>query len=113
MLDKIIGLIPEFYFDLIARISPGTLICIALAFPIIQLETFVLKIKEIPVPLIFLFFVASYITGFLLDAVTATIEELFDRICYNCSLKKIVKRLNIAPYMKILEELPNMQIQVL
>ena len=33
MLDKIIGLIPEFYFDLIARISPGTLICITLAFP--------------------------------------------------------------------------------
>lgn len=82
MLDKIIGLIPEFYFDLIARISPGTLICIALAFPIVQLETFVLKIKEIPAPLIFLFFVASYITGFLLDAVTAFVEECFDYIYY-------------------------------
>jgi hypothetical protein len=88
MLDKIIGLIPEFYFDLIARISPGTLICITLAFPIVQLETFVLKIKEIPVPLIFLFFVASYITGFLLDAVTATIEECFDHRYYDYSLKK-------------------------
>jgi hypothetical protein len=102
MLDKIIGLIPEFYFDLIARISPGTLICIALAFPIIQLETFVLKIKEIPVPLIFLFFVASYITGFLLDAVTATIEELFDRICYNCSLKKNSKT---SEYRTIYEDI--------
>lgn len=88
MLDKIIGLIPEFYFDLIARISPGTLICIALAFPIVQRENFVLKIKEIPVPLIFLFFVASYIIGFLLDAVTAFVEECFDYIYY--ALRKYI-----------------------
>jgi hypothetical protein len=81
MLDKIIDLIPEFYFDLIARISPGALICFSLAFPIVQIETLVLKIKEIPAPLIFLFFVASYITGFLLDAVTASFEEFFDDRC--------------------------------
>ncbi|MFM7573888.1 MAG: hypothetical protein ACKO4S_12255 [Snowella sp.] len=88
MLDKIIGLIPEFYFDLIARICPGSLICIALAFPIVQLEALVLKIKEIPVPLIFLFLVASYITGFLLDAVTAFVEEYFDSIYY--ALRKYI-----------------------
>ena len=41
MLDKIIGLIPEFYFDLIARISPGTLICIALAFLLDAVTDFV------------------------------------------------------------------------
>ena len=100
MLDKIIGLIPEFYFDLIARISPGTLICIALAFPIVQLETFVLKIKEIPVPLIFLFFIASYITGFLLDAVTAFVEECFDYIYY--ALRKNSK---MSQYRTIYEDI--------
>jgi hypothetical protein len=78
MLDKIIDLIPEFYFDLIARISPGALICIALAFPIDQIEALVLKIKEMPASLILLFLIASYITGFFLDAVTASFEEFFD-----------------------------------
>jgi hypothetical protein len=102
MLDKIIDIIPEFYFDLIARIFPGALICIALAFPIFQLETLVSKIKDIPAPLIFLFFVASYITGFLLDAVTALFEEFFD---YKYTLYTSIKSGKKSEYHTIYEDI--------
>jgi hypothetical protein len=67
-MDKFADLLPEFFYDLIARITPGAVLCAALAWnvrqrvPVTELD----PVIGFPVALM-----ASYLAGFLLDTVSA------------------------------------------
>src|SRR4029453_1207728 len=67
-MDKFSDLLPEFFYDLIARITPGAVLCAALAWnvrqrvPVTELD----PVIGFPVALM-----ASYLAGFLLDTVSA------------------------------------------
>jgi hypothetical protein len=69
-MDKFAELLPESCYDLIARIPPGAVLCAALAWhvrqrvPVTELD----PVYGFPVALM-----ASYLAGFLLDAVSAMI----------------------------------------
>src|SRR4030095_8317355 len=77
-MDKFSDLLPEFFYDLIARITPGAVLCAALAWnvrqrvPVTELD----PVIGFPVALM-----ASYLAGFLLDNVSAmTLGEFALRI---------------------------------
>ena len=67
-MDKLTDLIPEFYYDLIARVTPGALLCAALVWSVRQR----LAVAELdPVIGLPLGLLASYLAGFLLDTASA------------------------------------------
>lgn len=77
-MDKLLDLIPEFYYDLIARVVPG-IVLIAISTPIESWAN-VSKQKYLPIPLTFAFLVCGYIVGFLLDAFSTAIEDFIEEI---------------------------------
>lgn len=77
-MDKIIELIPEFYYDFIARIVPASvLILILIPFDVWK-DT--IENSDILISLSLPYLSAIYIVGFLLDAFSVAIEELLNRI---------------------------------
>lgn len=75
-MDKLLDLIPEFYYDLIARVIPG-IVLIAISTPFEAWED-VPKQKDLPVHFAFAFLVCGYIVGFLLDAFSTAIEGFIE-----------------------------------
>jgi hypothetical protein len=67
-MDKLSELIPEFYYDLIARVTPGAVLCATLAWSVHQRVPIDKLDPVIGLPLALL---VSYLAGFLLDSVSA------------------------------------------
>jgi hypothetical protein len=76
-MDKILALIPEVYYDIIARILPG-IIFVLVVIPSNLWE--VMSQKDILTnSALLLFLVSGYICGFVLDACSASVEAIWDK----------------------------------
>ena len=83
------ALIPEFYYDLIGRITPGAVLCLTVGW---DLRTKLPSIKELDAGiLILLAILLSYIAGFVLDVVSGItigrISRMVFWILYKCTNK--------------------------
>lgn len=76
-MDRLLELIPEFYYDLIARITPGAIL-IVVVIPFDNWKRFIEKDGS-PISVILLFLISSYIIGFLIDAFSVTVEGFIER----------------------------------
>jgi hypothetical protein len=85
-MDRLLELIPEFYYDLIARITPGAIL-IAVVIPFSSWQQFLEK-DSLPISVILLFLISSYIIGFLIDAFSVTIEGFIEH--YILSIKTTI-----------------------
>lgn len=88
-MDKLGELIPNLFYDLIARICPGILFS---AFISLDSRFQFLKLSQVqPTILVVLFFVGSYIIGFLIDIVAESAAYSVNlAICY--SIRHFIKK---------------------
>ncbi len=85
-MDKVGSLVPEFYYDLIARMAPGVVLCIALGWD--GREKLLPLMEASPAIVAALATVICYVIGFLLDVLAARTLGKVNRIVFGM-LKKL------------------------
>lgn len=90
-MDKLLELIPEFYYDLIARITPGTIL-IVVVIPFSSWQQFLEK-DSLPISVVLLFLISSYIIGFLVDAFSVTVEGLIEPLFWKTTIFEELDRI--------------------
>lgn len=87
-MDKLSGLVPEFYYDLIGRVTPGAVLCSALVWRVHQDVPLSKLDGAVALPLGLM---VSYLLGYLLDAISGmTVGRIADLV-----FKRLATRLPV------------------
>lgn len=113
MMDRLLELIPEFYYDLIARVIPG-MVLITISIPS-RYWKIILGQDDLPISKTFVLFIFSYVVGFLLDSFSTAIEgwigdhfrdktifSLLDKVDNHNRSKRFIKLLAELSLLRVL-----------